>query len=109
MFDESHGRDGKPIKTIEQYVIGRPAADEFIAPVLAVWKEKRAEALAAGVKDDQLVAELLAALGVRGGAVVPASNDGASDRDAVLHSVRQLVGREGPGALIPVRKLRAEL
>ena len=103
------GKTGKPTKTVEVYVLGGPEAGDFLAPVLKAWEEQRAEALGAGVKEDQLVAALLAALRVEAVSSNTAANDGVGDRDAVLRSVRQLVSREGNGALIPLRRLRGEL
>ena len=54
---------GKLAKAIASYSLEGPRAGDFIAPVLAAWKSARAEATAADVKDDALVAALLAALG----------------------------------------------
>jgi hypothetical protein len=103
------GKNGKPTTTVDLYVLGGPEPDEFVLPVLVVWHEKLTEALAAGLKEEQLIETLLAALKVERRTEVLRSNDVTDDREAVLRSARRLVSREGAGALIPLRKLRAEL
>jgi hypothetical protein len=105
------GKSGKPNKTITSYALGGPPAADFIAPVLSVWAEVHAEAVAAGVKGEALVAALLDALRALGSGV-PTPGAAAypvDDRADVLQSVRALEAREGRGALIPIRKLRAAL
>lgn len=105
------GKNGKPTKTVESYVLGGPPAADFIAPVLASWKEVHAEASAAGVKDEALITALLEALSAAGFSV-PASGTAAApvdDRADVLRGVQVLEAREGQGALIPMRKLREAL
>jgi len=103
------GKSGKATKTIEAYVLGGPEPGEFLAPVLALWREKQAEALAAGIGEEHLLTALLAALNKDISAVVLPRADDANDRDLVLRVVRHLVDREGAGALVPLRKVRAEL
>jgi hypothetical protein len=104
-------KDGKLLKTVESYALGRPPAADFIAPLLTTWAKVRTEAAAAGVEDEALVKALLDAVvptGVKGptnGAVAEPVDDGAD----VLRSVQALEAREGRGALIPIRKLRAAM
>jgi len=111
-----HGRrglteGGKPTKAIEIFALGGPAADEFVAPVLAKWRELRLAARSAGVGDQALVVALLEGLKREGVNIqrpepaVPA----VDDREKVLRGVQELVSREGKGALIPIRKLRSTL
>ena len=102
---------GKLAKTIASYSLNGPPAADFIAPVLTAWKTARAEAIAAGVRDDALVTALLAALGVNAASArQPASSEPTpDDREQVLRSVRRFVEREGSGSLIPIRKLRGSL
>jgi hypothetical protein len=102
--------NGKPTKTVAAYSLA-PVADEFVTPVVERWKEMRAEAAAAGLKDETLVAALLDALGLSGSSS-PRPTPGpppGQDRDEVLRSVRAHVAREGHGALIPIRRLRSTL
>ena len=105
------GKDRKPTKTIEAYGIGGPPVEEFVAPVIEKWKEMRTAAKSAGVRDQDLLAALLEELTRAGVSVGPTpspispANDGAD----VLRGVRELVAREGHGALIPIRKLRGAL
>lgn len=105
------GKNAKPTKGIEAYRLGGPQAADFIPPVLRSWTEANSSALAAGVSSDALVGALLEALRSAGFGT-PA--DGASgnlvdDRAEVLRNVQLLEAREGRGALIPIRKLRATL
>jgi len=104
-------KDGKPSKTVESYSLGGPPPDEFIAPVLAKWKEARGEAAAVGVSEQALVAALLAGLSREGVNIRRADSvePSGDDRTNVLRGVQALVAREGHGALIPIRKLRAAL
>jgi len=104
-------KNGKATTTIESYAIGGAPVDEFILPVLATWKEMRREAAAAGVRDQALVAALLDGLARDGVSVGHASPPVTQldDSAIVLRGVRELVAREGHGALIPIRKLRGAL
>lgn len=102
------GKDGKPLKSIESYALGGLPANDFIAPVIELWDQQRAEAKAAGVDERALNTALLEALSARGISVQLGSNteSAANDRDDVLRSLQTLVAREGRGALIPISKLR---
>jgi len=106
-------KNGKPTTTIERYVLGGPEPDEFLSPVLTAWKAQCSEALAAGITEDQMLAALVTLLPSKQVAPVEAGRahgpDVIEDGDAVLRGLRELVARDGAGALIPVRRLRAEL
>lgn len=105
------GKDGKPSKTIDTFILGGPPVDEFVAPVLAKWKELRSVALSAGVSEKALVDALLEGLERAGVNIVHSGHaeSATDDRDKILHGVQELVAREGHGALIPIRKLRGAL
>ncbi len=105
------GKSAKPTKSIELYRLGGPLAADFIPPVLLSWTEANSSALAAGVKSDAMVYALLEALR-SAGFNVPidgAATKPVDDRADVLRGVHSLEAREGRGALIPIRKLRAAL
>jgi hypothetical protein len=104
------GANGKLTKTVAVYSLG-PLAEEFVTPVVERWKEMRAEAADAGLKDEVLIPALLQALGLPGSSSRPAmaALPPGQDRDEVLSSVRAHVAREGHGALIPIRRLRSAL
>jgi hypothetical protein len=102
-------KDGKPSKTAESYALGAPPPDEYVALVLARSKEMRAAAKAAGVKDAEFVAALVAGLALDGIGVSQTGSQSSDDGDRVLLAVRDLISREGSGALIPIRQLRRAL
>ncbi|MFZ5896745.1 MAG: hypothetical protein ACOY0T_37155 [Myxococcota bacterium] len=121
-------KDGKPAKTVDTYARASSPPVEFVAPMLAQWEAVRREASAAGFRDEQLVAALLDGLS-REGVRMPSGIElrdptlhrdftpddvllgepEPGDRDDVLRQLRELVARDGQGALIPIRKLRAAL
>ena len=104
-------KTGKPTKTIEGYSLGGPPAGQFIAPLLVKWKEVCSEAAAAGVTAEALAAALVEGLAKQGVEIRLAESEAPAgdDRSDVLKGVRELVAREGHGALIPIRKLRGAL
>jgi hypothetical protein len=103
-------KEGKPGKAIEQLGLGAPPADEFVEPVLSKLKEMQRAAAGAGVDARAFTTALLAALARSGISGIEASSAATgSEREQVLQGLRQLVAREGKGALIPVRQLRALL
>jgi hypothetical protein len=104
------GKGGK-LGAIDSYVLGGRPAAEFIAPVMRVWTDVQAEARTAGVTREALVAALFQTLAAEGFSVPNASvaASPSDDRADVMRSVRILEAREGRGALIPIRKLRAAL
>jgi hypothetical protein len=102
------GKNGKPTKTLESYACG-PAPinlELLLAPVVKSWKKAHADALAAGADERAIVTALLEKLNLT---EYVASGEQAKPvpREEVLRRVRELVAREGRGALIPIRRLRA--
>jgi hypothetical protein len=95
------GKNGKPTKTVERYTLEALSPTEFLGPVLHAWELAKAEANAAGLEEQALVAALLSEFGVA------AQGSSASERELVLSALRDLVAREGDGSLIAMRKLRA--
>jgi len=103
-----HKRDqrGKLTKTVERYAPGKPAAEDFIAPLLALWKQAKVEAFAAGVEEPTLITALLSALSLPAqSAWTPSIVQ--NDLEILMSGLRELVGREGRGALIAMRRLRS--
>jgi len=98
--------------TIESYAVGEQPPDTFIKPVLDLWKKMRAEGVAAGVNEAVLIHALLDAL-TTGGTAAPPTNGGLkparTDQEIIMGGVHELLEREGKGALISIRKLRALL
>ncbi|MGC4089519.1 MAG: hypothetical protein QM756_16835 [Polyangiaceae bacterium] len=101
---------GKPTKTAERYELGAappPEPGPFVSAVLAAWRKARDEGEKAGLSESALLGALLQGLGVSG---AQASNQPVTRTEArqrVMNGVRELLRREGVGALIPIRKLRA--
>jgi len=102
------GKGGKPGKGVEKYALGGPPMELFITPVLLVWNRARAHALSVGVREPALVDALLTALGVEG-RQGSAKNSDRGDQDVLMAGLRELVAREGVGALIAIRKLRGSV
>ena len=112
-----HGRHkrtktGGLAKTIESYAVGGQPPDTFIKPVLDLWKKMRAEGIAAGVNEAVLIRALLDALAPSGAAATPTNGSlkpAGTDQEIIMGGVHELLKREGKGALISIRKLRAAL
>jgi len=95
---------GKPKRTVERYTLGGPPPAEFLGPVTKAWEQAKIEAKSAGLTEHELAAALLSALEL---SVPTPPVAAASERELVLGGLRELVAREGSGALIAIRKLRA--
>ena len=106
------GKTGKPTKTVERYALGAPpppAPGPFLVPVLGAWSKACEAAKKAGVSDSALIAALVKELGLNASSGEHSPVTLAEAREQVLAGVRELVRREGSGALIPIRQLRAAL
>jgi hypothetical protein len=102
-------QDGTFGKTVEAYGFGPLTAQDFIEPILALCEKMGSEAKRLGVAEASFTASLLEGLSKSGIQIqAPRRTEPSSDdRAQVLRGVRELVAREGSGALIPIRKLRS--